>query len=199
MTSSRTPPSCGRAIDLVTRVSASARDEPPQARREDEVLVHRHLVVERRVIGQVPDARAHLVGVVDDVEPVDAHASGRRQADRRRGCAGSSSFRRRSGREARRSRPWRWRRTGARPRCGPRKTWLELGSRSRSWPYLDWVRFSLPGGKPQQALPLLAGVRTTAGPLYSSRCPGIATRNLPDVGAKYVIKSHACGSIHARL
>ena len=43
----------------------------------DEVLLHRHLVVKGRVVGQVSHLGADFVGVVDHVEPIDAHASGR--------------------------------------------------------------------------------------------------------------------------
>jgi hypothetical protein len=63
-------------------VDAFARLGPADAsdfRGEEQVFAHRHLVVERRMIGQVADPGAHVVGVVDHVETIDPHAARRRK------------------------------------------------------------------------------------------------------------------------
>ncbi len=45
--------------------------QPAKACRKHEKLVHGHLAVERRRVGQVADAAPDLVRLIDDVDPVD--------------------------------------------------------------------------------------------------------------------------------
>ena len=90
----RTSPSSVSSSAFVTFFSTSARADAPQARGVAEVLVHRHVVVERRAIRQIADLGAHLVRLFDHVEPADADGSARRQEvagenAQRRGLAGA--------------------------------------------------------------------------------------------------------------
>ena len=79
MTSSRTPRSAVALGDLVDPLARLGAGEAANLGGEKQIFGDRHLVVERRMIGQVPHPRAHVVGVIDDVEPVDPHAPRGRQ------------------------------------------------------------------------------------------------------------------------
>jgi hypothetical protein len=67
------------AADLLDAPRALGRIHLTQIGRELEVLEHRHVAVDGRVLGQVPDAPAHLEGVLEDVEARDLGAAGGRR------------------------------------------------------------------------------------------------------------------------
>jgi hypothetical protein len=66
-----------RDRDLVDPLARFGAGEPADLRGEEEVFGDGHLVVERRVVGQVSHPGAHVVGVVDHVETVDPNAARR--------------------------------------------------------------------------------------------------------------------------
>ena len=76
------------------RARRVAGGDAAQLRGEGQVPPDGHLAVERRRVGEKPDAAPHLVRIARDVDPVDGHLAGGRQQHaaedlQRRGLAGA--------------------------------------------------------------------------------------------------------------